>query len=207
LIKKLKDEFGPDARFSLPSCAVRIQSFDLQTGSSKIFRAGDPYREDSKFFVWQVAAATSAAPTYFDTFRVPDRGLFVDGGVWANNPAIVGLVEALALRQELRDLLVLSLGTGEKIFRSSEIRTGKYSWRNDFVDLLFQSQSTGVHHLANTLGSETLGFYHRICPTLRDSETAFDDPAVVPTLVLLADKSFDDEWPRLKRQYFASTIR
>src|SRR5439155_22290976 len=130
---------------------VRIQSFDLETGNSKIFRAGMPYVEDSQFRIWEVAAATSAAPTYFPTFPVTDKGLFVDGGIWANNPSLVGMVEALILHRRLEDVCMLSVGTGEKIFRGSLIRTGFLSWRKELVDLVFQSQSDGVHQLVKRL--------------------------------------------------------
>ena len=35
-----------------------------------------------------------AAPTYFPAHKIAERGTFIDGGVWANCPAMVGLVEA-----------------------------------------------------------------------------------------------------------------
>jgi len=36
------------------------------------------------------ALATSAAPTYFPAHTIAGRGTFVDGGLWANCPTIVG---------------------------------------------------------------------------------------------------------------------
>jgi patatin-like phospholipase/acyl hydrolase len=44
-----------------------------------------------------VALATSAAPTFFPLAEIPyyDNKQFIDGGVWANNPTLVGLLEAL----------------------------------------------------------------------------------------------------------------
>ena len=42
----------------------------------------------------EVAAATSAAPTYLKPV-VQDGYILLDGGIWANNPTMMGLVEAL----------------------------------------------------------------------------------------------------------------
>ena len=65
-----------------------------------------------------VALATSAAPTTSRPQGAKDRGVFVDGGVWANCPAVVGVVEALAFgEQRLEDLHALSVSTTSYRFR------------------------------------------------------------------------------------------
>ena len=45
-----------------------------------------------------VALATSAAPTYFPVAEIVnyDYKQFIDGGVWANNPTMVGYIEAVS---------------------------------------------------------------------------------------------------------------
>ncbi|MCF7695866.1 patatin-like phospholipase family protein [Mycetohabitans sp. B2] len=62
------------------------------------------------------ALATSAAPTYFPPYRVTSNnlGYFVDGGVFANNPSIVAISEALysGVATDLGSIRMLSLGTG-----------------------------------------------------------------------------------------------
>lgn len=56
--------------------------------------------------------ATAAAPTYFPAFRASDGRHHIDGGLWANCPVMVGLVEAIGiLGHQPRDLDVLSVGT------------------------------------------------------------------------------------------------
>ncbi len=58
-----------------------------------------------------MAAATSAAPTYFAPVQLGDADSHVDGGVWGNNPAIVGITEAVRYAgRDLRDIRMLSVG-------------------------------------------------------------------------------------------------
>lgn len=81
------------------------------------------------------ALATSAAPTYFPSHEVGGRAL-VDGGVFAANPVIAAIAEALKLRDGsaplgVDGLLVVSIGTGlhEEGFGQSEVsRWGKLGW-------------------------------------------------------------------------------
>ncbi|NIK03371.1 patatin-like phospholipase family protein [Xanthomonas cannabis] len=64
------------------------------------------------------ALATSAAPTYFPPYRIAgtgdDYGYFADGGVFANNPAMTAVAEAIAsgLVTNIGEIQLLSLGTG-----------------------------------------------------------------------------------------------
>lgn len=92
-----------------------IPSFDLGENNVYLFKTPhhERLRRDWRLPLWQVAAATSAAPTFFPAFSLPtDHVRLVDGGVWANNPAMVGVVEAASMfGQPLDTIRVLSLGT------------------------------------------------------------------------------------------------
>ncbi len=68
------------------------------------------YRYDWKLPMWAVGMATSAAPAYLRSFEY-DRRTYVDGGLWANNPSLVGLVEAKDLGADLSNIRVLNIGT------------------------------------------------------------------------------------------------
>ena len=71
------------------------------------------FRLDWQEEIVSVALATSAAPTFFSTYRNGTRH-FADGGVWANNPIMAALVDALSCFEVDRHKIdILSLGCGD----------------------------------------------------------------------------------------------
>jgi hypothetical protein len=67
-------------------------------------------RKDWKMPMWAAAMATSAAPTYLPSFHF-EGTRYLDGGLWANNPSLVGVVEALELGASLQNIRVLNIST------------------------------------------------------------------------------------------------
>jgi patatin-like phospholipase/acyl hydrolase len=114
----LKETFG-EAYLREALTDVLITSYEIERRSPWFFRSSrskvDPAYD---FHMWQVARATSAAPTYFEPAKIEVEGLeryyaLIDGGVFANNPAMCALVEARVTHPESPNLLVVSLGTGQ----------------------------------------------------------------------------------------------
>jgi len=103
---------------------------------------------DNKALYVDVALATTAAPTYFPLSEIEyfDRKQFVDGGVWGNNPTMVGLIEALTYfvgtGKRFKALKILSVSslslTGGKPPGLKRNRSFK-----DWGDSLFETSLTG----------------------------------------------------------------
>ena len=59
------------------------------------------------FLMWKAARATSAAPTYFEPYKLEksevDYFALVDGGVYANNPTLCAYTEALGILRPAGD--------------------------------------------------------------------------------------------------------
>lgn len=101
--------------------------------------------------MWQVALATSAAPTYFPCRKGIDCMRLVDGGVWANNPTMVGIVEAVSMcGAELGSISVFSLGTSSPIVARPGYLdwAGRLLWAPSAVDIVLRGQSLGAHNQA-----------------------------------------------------------
>jgi patatin-like phospholipase/acyl hydrolase len=98
---------------------VLVPAYETEQRFPFFFRrrdALDPSRRRD-FAIAQVAEATSAAPTFFEPVKLKTAepaGWYslIDGGVFANNPAMCALVEAKKHAQD-RNVLVVSVGTGE----------------------------------------------------------------------------------------------
>ena len=73
-------------------------------------------KTDYKELAVDAAMATAAAPTYFTQHLTANDVGLIDGGLWANNPTGIAVVEAIAtLGWPAQDLKVLSIGCLEDI--------------------------------------------------------------------------------------------
>ncbi|MBW4490467.1 MAG: patatin-like phospholipase family protein [Trichocoleus desertorum ATA4-8-CV12] len=114
----LRQYFG-DTLLSQSIKTVLIPSYDTELRCPYFFKSRKAKADrDRDFPMATVARATSAAPTYFEPLQARSKqGLvpstFIDGGVFANNPAMCAYVEARRNHPETHDFLVVSLGTGE----------------------------------------------------------------------------------------------
>src|ERR1019366_4834675 len=92
-------------RLVIPACHAR-------TGAVQVFRTNhhpDVVKDANKEAAL-VALATAAAPTYFPA-AIVDESAHVDGGMWANNPALVAIVEAVSyLGMPVDRIDILSVG-------------------------------------------------------------------------------------------------
>jgi patatin-like phospholipase/acyl hydrolase len=158
LERALKEIFG-EKLLGESRVPLVVPSYNLGEDTVYLFKTPhhERLRRDYKVPMWAVGMATAAAPTYFPTFRLPGDGVrLVDGGVWANNPVVVGVTEAVSmLGQRLEGLRVLSLGTTSSTrTRDSRLdNAGLLRWVRppNVVEVLLRGQSAGafaqVEHL------------------------------------------------------------
>jgi patatin-like phospholipase/acyl hydrolase len=130
-----------------------VPSYNLGDDDVYIFKTPhhERLRRDWRVPAWKVAMATAAAPTYFPAYCGVDRIRLVDGGVWANNPTLVGVIEAVSmLNIPLEQIRVFSLGTVDALaHRPAKLdRGGLWQWRTAAVDVIMRGQSLGVQKQA-----------------------------------------------------------
>ena len=110
-----------------------IPAFEGRHGEPWIFKTPHHphYQKDRVERMVKVALSTAAAPTFFEALH--NNGyVMVDGGLWANNPIMNALVDALACFDLDRgQVQILSLGCGENSFKVDEekARGGQFQWK------------------------------------------------------------------------------
>ncbi|MCF0237055.1 MAG: patatin-like phospholipase family protein, partial [Sphaerochaetaceae bacterium] len=118
-----------------------VVSYDLSRGQLKLFKS---YEENNKL-AWEVGRCTSAAPTYFSPY-VTEEGVFVDGGVIANNPAMYAYLEGKKLYPNCKKFHILSLNTGG-IYHTMEAKdtsNGIFGWADNIQPLFDTAQKRTV---------------------------------------------------------------
>lgn len=180
-----------------------IPSYNLDKGEVYLFKTPhhERLRRDWKVPMWKVAMATSAAPTYFPAFQEIDHIRLIDGGLWANNPTMVGIVEAVSmLGQPINTIAVLSLGTTNPVEERPTGLThgGQIAWRTAAVDACFRGQSHGVQGQAKLLLGDERAV--RLDPTVPAGVFALDRVAEARLLGEAAHVSRDFA-PQFARQF------
>ncbi len=143
-----------------------IPAVKAEHQTTKVFKTPHASRLtfDAGYRLVDVCMATSAAPIFLPMVNLADPGgngcsfVYADGGLWANNPVLIGILEALELTASTaRPIQVLSVGTcaapeGELIAPGSE-DFGFVQWRagTKIVSLSLNAQAAGCAYMAGLL--------------------------------------------------------
>ncbi|POS02950.1 patatin-like phospholipase/acyl hydrolase [Flavobacterium croceum DSM 17960] len=198
LEKQLQEVFGnlELSQFIKPSL---ITSYDIFNRKAKFFTSHDAVETLQNFYVKDVCRATSAAPTYFEPAQIKStygqEFTLIDGGVYANNPALCAYSEAQKLKfskllqnsnkpdyPKIKDILMVSVGTGMVLqpysFKNFE-NAGKIKWVSPLIDILLSSNVETVdYHLQKmyeTLGARNSKNYYRLMPSLYNASADMDN--------------------------------
>lgn len=169
-------------------CRVCIPAYNATVGREWVFKTAHhpDLTNDYRLKVADIAMATSAAPTYFPPWRdQPSGALYLDGGIWANNPAIVAITEAQGiLNWPMNQLRMLSLGTTYQTpdWRHNTSPGGIASWgrKGAMVDLMMGRQVNTAHHVARLCLRDR---YLRVNPVVPAGRFSLDRPEGAEQLV------------------------
>lgn len=177
LRKQMVNFFGEGKKLKHCKTLLCIPAFNISKGIPIVFKfphkEGNFYR-DAEIDIIDVALATSAAPTYFPNHTINASTLpnttCTDGGVWCNNPALSGLLEAwdyfVGNENEYDGINLLSVSTIPEP-TGSEFQGGGFAqWNKKMMTTALEGQSYFTNHFLRKI-SESPNFnlnYHRVIP-------------------------------------------
>jgi patatin-like phospholipase/acyl hydrolase len=186
-IEAILDGYLKDYKMSDLKKDCMITTFDTERYEPVFFTRVEKGDQDD-VLLKSVARSTSAAPTFFEPAKVWVNGRRMsnlDGGLFANNPALFALIEACKTFDcKPHEVNVVSIGTGAKdkdldTFTYKKARKwGAARWIVPLLDIMLSASAEVMDHSLGVLMKPAN--YHRFQPVfteidLRDVNLAMDD--------------------------------
>ncbi|RAH96249.1 patatin [Acuticoccus sediminis] len=207
LRRELEDVLG-DRRIGDAHTRLLVPAWDPEYRSVYIFKTAhhERLKNDYKQPAIEAAMATAMAPTYFARHRTADNVGLLDGGVWANNPIALAVVEAITmLGWPARSLRILSLGCGDEVYRLPEA-PGFIGLGFDAVKLFMSGQSRGALGMAKLLTGDQYErkAIFRYSPTMSKGDFGMDDTSQIGRLRGMGAAAARHAQPELEPIFFAA---
>lgn len=203
----LEKEFGNTKMKDITKTILLIPATNLNAG--KPFVCKSPYKgefiRDGDFFVKDILLAACSAPVYFNPQKLTNKSnesnkyFLADGGLWGNNPSMIGLVEALSknrLNIKKENISLFSIGTGNwSVNYSLNKKTwGLINWGKKLVELAFITQSISAENMVKLLIGEDQYLRVNFEKKQKISLDKYDE-----NLELDASDSFSNDFQKIKK--------
>lgn len=197
--KSLQQYFGDSLLSDLLKPSL-ITAYDIEKRKAIFFTSKRAKETPIKNFKMRdVVRATSSAPTYFEPPLIYSQEgtsyALIDGGVFANNPALCAYAEARKINFNhvgktihpcCEDMLIISMGSGARSMARKRPYlykkykdAGKLKWIPAIIDIMMSGNSETVDYqlmqIFDTLAPEDKADYHRLDPDIGLASPKMDD--------------------------------
>ena len=160
-LQKALDHLFGDSTISDCKTAVCIPVVDVSNCQPMVFKTNNDgtQKRDLNVKLKDIALATSSAPSFFPIYSFGDYRGLMDGGLWQNNPALCGVIEAcncfIGTNKDYDRIHILSIGnplSGVRQTISTRIKSsGILRLRQKLVFLPMKTSTLGTHYILNLL--------------------------------------------------------
>lgn len=194
------------AHFSDALTPLLVPAYEIEKRFPFFFKSHRAVTDSSYDYpMWQVARATSAAPSYFEPAKVTsltgETYALIDGGTFANNPAMCALVEARTFFEARGEVLVVSLGTGKQdrpIPYETAAHWGKAGWAPRILDVMMDGVNDTVDYQLRQLLDGDHYFRFQTELTLADDDMDDASPLNLLQLKEQGERLVEKERERLE---------
>jgi uncharacterized protein len=179
---------------------VIITASKLDAFGHKVFTTLDEesLKQDGDLMLYDIAMASCAAPIYFPSVRpAGQERTFVDGGLWANTPSLLAVLEAhYRAKARIEDIRVISIGNGTV---PKGIAASEYNALSilKYVPMLLEVMFSAQHTASNELVERLLG-----------TDNFYDiNVDITPAIELDEVRTASDRLPGLAEDVAAKTRR
>lgn len=145
-LKAVLDSTFGDSTLGMLNRKIAIPAFNLDNNSgwrrswcTRVFHNFDCGCNDTDLRIADAALYTSSAPVYF-----PTAGGFIDGGVYANNPSMIAVSQAMSSQLDEKErvnadnIVLLSIGTGTnyKYITGDSLNWGYLQWVKPMLNII-----------------------------------------------------------------------
>ena len=179
-----------------------IPAYNLETDAVRVFKtphSGDLFY-DKDYTLCDILLATTAAPIYFSPHKMRG-GTFIDGGIGANNPSLIALVEGVTrCKWSKNDIVLLNIGS---------VNTGKNTTGKEkmgLVDFLKIQQSfmNAENQFASNICRLILEEnYIRVSENVQKGEVGLDNVKkhTLERLKVLGEESAKNNYASLEKKF------
>jgi uncharacterized protein len=216
LKKALEDVFGDRTLDDARASRLVLPAVNLVKGRTVVFKTPHQpkFIRDRYIKAVDVALAVTAAPSFFPQHSIHEGSSYADGGLWANNPALIGFAEALKIqnlpkRDQIDEVLsqddihILSIGTGEPEYYAQPKNgdDGLLWWATRLFDVGSGAQSQGTDCLVRYIVGESR--YKRIDFRMPSNPWPLDEVNALTDLIHFGEEEATGNYPTLKDWFFS----
>lgn len=177
----LIDVFG-ESKIGNLKTRVMIPSFDINAGKLNIFKTSHhtTLRQDYKKTIVEAAMATSAAPGYLPAYQGERYNTYIDGGLGANNPSGMSVIEGVTkCGWDRSNIRLLSIGCTSAPYNVNSIEATSKGFAvlnpMKLVNTFMEVESQYSEGIAKLLLEDDKERYVRINPIVHEKRFELDN--------------------------------